>query len=976
MADSSNSSNSSTGSQSTGSQAASNASVGSVTSGSGTTSNSNGNFSGGSLSSFSAASSPSLSFGNEAGPGFSRGDLSFSSNFGWTPSLSLDGSGAGKSTNMFTGATYDSATGQTTFGGNKGSSASGYVGQYGDTISVDSVFGKSDNSGTGTVGNKSVVESQGDYNATSNEKSNVETSTFGKQDNIAVTPESVTENKGLVDNSAIESIEGLNFQHKDKESQDVMEARKSRDEAEAEDKSNQMRDSLRAMADPTADEEAVNQFQIGDDDIDRAASERAQKAKDKADELQAEADKIKNTYDTINNQLDILKAEEEAKGDAFYAAKDSILVTHKWASSEDEYNKNPNGYEGYIDYNEPDVYQYRGTDTAFESKVNKANEAHADWQAATNEYTQKSRYANELSKKYTEAQKEADKYRGELDSRLNDIQDSASKLRSEVSRIKQEYKDGTLDIYSAVNQLSTLSLMADYSDFGFSTEDMIHLADSLDGKYLASNPSALQSSYVGAEEAPAVTPTSTESTVSDTKQTFDNVIQNAVEKGADEKTVQAMTDIATSIEDAQTEMKQAIEQNDIPTYIEAQKQYNKNLNEALEIGNALTQTDFNKDFVAAVAKANDFTVTLADGTQTTYSQFATEMVTKSPEVAKAMYEAKAQKYEAENHPVLAKIERTKAEMVGTWLGSKLTLADNQVRGQFNQMAKTNMRATYAAYNNVLNDANASPEAKAEASAAINQANGLMTASAALQASTGFLSGIGDSMSDGVYGVTDPTSLNTYQKTLNAIDNLAKITLGLAVSPGANKAYQNMHYMAGAKVNESSLFTSDFDGDGFALCQEYGNNAAAGMIAGAGELATGVALFFNPATAGMGLNLVMDSVQTFTNGLYGVQKDARKSEKYTQEVLNYFKEAQSIAADTGNKEALDAISNGITQIENFELKADEVGNLDNWLEGSGSNTATNEKFNQSLSYDEWLKLIEADPTMRDYAKKLIAEKKEK
>ena len=123
-------------------------------------------------------------------------------------------------------------------------------------------------------------------------------------------------------------------------------------------------------------------------------------------------------------------------------------------------------------------------------------------------------------------------------------------------------------------------------------------------------------------------------------------------------------------------------------------------------------------------------------------------------------------------------------------------------------------------------------------------------------------------------------------------------------------------------------------------------------------------------------MTIESITTFTNGLYGVQKDARKSEKYTQEVLSYFKEAESIAAETGNKEALDAISSGITQIENFELESDEVGNIDNWLEGSGSNTATNEKFNQSLSYDEWLKLIEADPTMQEYAKKLIAEKKEK
>ena len=245
----------------------------------------------------------------------------------------------------------------------------------------------------------------------------------------------------------------------------------------------------------------------------------------------------------------------------------------------------------------------------------------------------------------------------------------------------------------------------------------------------------------------------------------------------------------------------------------------------------------------------------------------------------------------------------------------------------------------------------------------------MVASTALKASTGFFSGIGDSMSDGVYGKTDPGKLNGYQEALSTASNLAKIVLGLGVTPGANEAYQNMYYLAGAKVNESGLFTTDFDGDGFALCQEYGNHAAVGMIAGAGELATGVALMFNPATFIMGLNLSIDAVQTFFDGLYGVQKEVNKSIKYSGEVLNYFNEAKGIVAETGNEEAISTIDGAIKQIEDFQLKSDEVGNLDNWLEGSGSNTADNGKFNQALSYDEWLKLIEADPVMQEYAKSL-------
>ena len=358
-----------------------------------------------------------------------------------------------------------------------------------------------------------------------------------------------------------------------------------------------------------------------------------------------------------------------------------------------------------------------------------------------------------------------------------------------------------------------------------------------------------------------------------------------------------------------------------------------------------------------------------------YSDFAAEEPTKSPQYAKFIYENNADKLEKDGHPILAKIERWKAKMSQTWLGSKLTFADNKVRNQFIQMAKTDMRATYATYNNVLNDPDAKPEDKAEALKAIEQAKALMTASAALQATTGFLSSIGDSMDDGIFGTTDPEARNAWQKILNTVDNLTKITLGLGISPAANKAYQNMYYMAGDKVNNSLLFNKDFDGDGFALCQEYGNNAATGMIAGAGELAVGIAMMFNPSAMASGIDLIIDAVNTLFNGLYGVRNEAEKSQKYTSDVSDLLKDAEDIVKDSGNEEAVQEITNAITQIENFELKADEVNNLDNWLEGSGSNTASNEKFNQSLTYDEWMKLIEADPAMRDYAKKL-AEKKKK
>ena len=889
MAISSNSSNSSsTGSQSTGSKSASSTSTSSKStssktsstggvkaSGTGaTTSNSTGNFSGGlpglggqSYSSWSGSGSETAAAhaSGVQGPGLSNG------NFGsaWSGN---GNSGSGSGSYTFHNTSYTN---------NKSE----------PVMTVDEVYGKTENA-FGTSGNQSIVEKQGDYTASSNEKSGVESSTFGKQDNITVTPESITENKGLVDNAVIDSIEGLNFQHKDKESQDVLEARKSREDAESEDKANQMREAIKAKTDLTA-EEAAKEFQIGDINEDVAAAK-------------AKADEAEKAYKDLQAQADKKKAEKDAAFDNLDKAKADL------------------------------VKALRNLPTDIDSDlVKKSDETFI----------------------------------------LSDGTDIAAELT---------YVGKDPDIiaaYDARNEAAKNLAQADITYVNKKSEYSSYAADLEYSKYKAEQASADYSSMIKEKfvDAPAPKPDAVpaaENTPDDTKQTFDNAIQNAIDNGADEQTVQAMTDIAASIEGTQTELQNAIAENNIPAYIDAQKRYNKNLNDALDIGNAITQTYYNKEFVAAVAKANDFEVTLADGRKMSYSEFATEMTTKSPEVAKAMYNAKADKLETDGHKVLAKIERAKAAMVGTWLGSKLTQADNQVRAQFNQMAKTDMRATYAAYNNVLNDTTGkySDADKAEASAAINQANALMTASAALQASTGFFSGIGDSMSDGVYGTTG--TLNAYQKVLNAIDNLTRITLGLGVTPGANKAYQNMYYLAGAKVNESGLYSKDFDSDGFALCQEYGNNAAAGMIAGAGELATGVALLFNPSMSGMGLNLVIDSITTFMNGLYGVQKEARKSEQYTQEVLGYFNDAKSIAEETGNKEALDAISNGVTQIENFELNQDKVGNLDNWLEGSGSNTATNEKFNQALSYDEWLKLIEADPTMQEYAKKLIAEKKEK
>lgn len=762
------------------------------------------------------------------------------------------------------------------------------------TMTVDEVYGKT------STNNQPVVEKQGDYSASSNEKSNVETSTFGKQDEISVTPTSVTENKGIVGNAAIQSVEGLDFQQKDKASQEVLDSKKKRDDAEAEDKANIMRDQLKAVAEKDA-ETKTEAFQVGEEAAskEKAALDEATKA---LTDLQSKVDGELAEFNEASNKY--VLAEDNANA-ALQAVRDQTTKLNA------AFDNEPDAFEPEVvtlpDGSEITEYSYKGKDPS----VKAANDA-------------RNKYITELSKALAQYDAAKSQYNA-AKSKYNQYVESYNEAKSNADKAKEAYDNAFV---------------------------------------VASTP--VTASQSNAESA---------------SQSAKEAINNSTDATPEQKAQaeEALTNLENSRQELGDAAAKARSGNpaDMVTYQEALKKYNENLKKAQKIGNRFTQTDFNKKYTNAVAAANDFKVKLADGTEMEYSDFATEEATKSPQYAKAMYESKATKLE-DGHPILAKIERWKAEMSQTWLGSKLTFADNKVRDQFNQMAKTDMRATYAAYNNVLNDETGkySEEQKAEASAAINQAKALMTASAALQATTGFLSSAGDSPSDGVYGTTNPEDLNAWQKILNTVDNITKIALGLGISPAANKAYQNMYYMAGDKVNQSNLLNKDWDGDGFALCQEYGNNAATGMIAGAAELAAGVAMIFNPSAMASGLDLIVDSVDTFLNGLYGVRNEVDKSQQYTQEVLEYFKEAENIAESSGNEEAVQEITNAITQIENFELKADEVGNLDNWLEGSGSNTTSNEKFNQSLTYDEWLKLIEADPVMRDYAKSLTEKKKDK
>lgn len=816
------------------------------------------------------------------------------------------------------------------------------------TMTVDEVYGKSSN--------QPVVEKQGDYSASSNEKSNVETSTFGKQDEVSVTPTSVTKNKGMVGNATIQSVEGLDFQQKDKASVDVLDSKKKRDEVEAEDRADSMRNKLKANVNNAKQEEGGEDFRIGTSEAEKAFNEENARR-------QADLEKKK-------------KAAKEAKNNA----------SNVMQETEDEYNLLNNKLEK-LDKDIPQL----------ESKLEEAQKYADDAEPILADLESRAKKLENMSFAEKAAMKLGVREDNILDENINKLAKEYDIDLDTIDNEKGLFGPSIETVIKKINKVVSvvreqyrINVEKAKKDLEYAKAEKEQTNESLNKiktkrEEANNNQLRLEKEAEKAQKDYNTWKTEAEPTPQSGAETSHNDAMNAIKNSKDatpEQKAQA-EEALTNLEESRQKLEEAAAKArsgnpaDMVAYQEALEKYSKNLKKAQEIGNRFTQTDFNTKYTRAVANANDFEVTLSDGTKMEYSDFAIEEVTKSPQYAKAMYEKKAQDYETNGHPILAKIERWKAKMSQTWLGSKLTFADNKVRNQFNQMAETNMRATYAANNNILNDETGkySDEDKAEASKSINQAKALMTASVALQASTGFLSGIGDSMDDGVYGVTNPETRNAWQKTLNTVDNIIRITLGLGISPAANKAYQNMYYMAGDKVNNSFLFNKDFDSDGFALCEEYGYNAATGLIAGSCELMVGVAMVFNPATAAYGINLIIDAISTAHNGLYGVRDNVEKSQKYTQEVLEYFKDAENIAESSGNEEAIQEITNAITQIENFELKADEVGNLDNWLEGSGSNTASNEKFNQSLTYDEWLKLIEADPTMREYAKS-IAKKKDK
>lgn len=791
---------------------------------------SNGNFSGGSSSSIVLDLLNGENKENTGSSGSSSGSSSMreqikNSTSGPSASFSDSGSSSGPSQSfkVNNGAMSASTT---------------YVGADNKPVKVEDVF----STNAPSIMRTGAVNS-GDYQASKNEKSDVKTSTFSKGSDVVTNPALIVQNKGLVDNQAIDSIEGLLKRQKDKASQEVLDSSKKRNKAEEKDKSDKLKDQLKNSFD---DEEEGTDFQLGK----RIAA--------KEEDAMNEAEKKYN--DALSKVPDMTVQE----------------ALDNWENASDELDK------AYALLNEA---ENSGDETA----ITKCQQAYA------------------------------------------------------IAKLKA---DGAKNTLSQVNE--AIELKTQYEDAKKAYE-----AAFTNG----SNFNELNNNVAAAVENGSLSEADAK-TITEKTRNID-VAQNKLDKAV---SAIAGKDISELTDD------------EINTYIEAQNEYNKNLNDALNASFGLAQTDFNKEFTTAIAQANDFDVTLPDGSTVSYSKVATDMVTKSPQIAAAMYESKASRLEGDGHKILAKVERMKANMVQTWAGSKVTFNDNKVRDQFNQMADTNMRATYAAYNNVLNDPNASDEQKAEASEQISQAQALKTASTALKASTGFLSGIGDSMSDGEYGTTNPEELSTTQDILAKTKAFSQIVLGLGITPAANKAYQNLYYMNKDYETKDTILSKDFDKDGFAWVEEYGNNAAAGMVLAGGELATGIALCFSPSTMANGINLIADSIQNSFGALYGVRGNAEKAAAMTSEITSWFQEAVT-EVNGLPEEATGVIEEAITQIEDFELKADEVGDIDNWLEGSGSNTASNEKFNQALSYDEWLKLIESDETLRNYAKELVKKEKE-
>ena len=766
---------------------------------------------------------------------------------------------------------YSGASAAASIGAEIAANAVGEGGYAGDDnkytasgLTVDEVFGSNKRQEyTSGV----LAGSQGDYAASRNESSKVTGTTISDQSTVNQNAKMKSENVGLVENKNIDAVEGLVSKQKDKESEDVLEARKRKDEVEAEDKSNKMADFIKGNIEGAAKsisdaltkgEKGENfDFKIGDKSKEQKALEEAQKH-----------------LETAKANWDVYQSNVNDSYKDFTAARDAL---NKLNLSEGEFDtekvtfNHPNAGE-----QEVSKINYTGNDPKVKSIVDEYNDAVTSYTTTANE---------------------------------------ATSIKNTYERRQQEVKD------------AEAALKASYET---SAKPAPTKAATAVAEAAVSDLEALKSAVTTPEEA----------------QIVDNLIASQ----------NTMKDLTEEVANNPNNMTVAAQ------WVEANKEYLDNLKKTQDTFS--NRTNFNKEYATSIAKATDFDVTTADGRKMTYSQIATDLVTKSPEIASEMYMREA----AEKTGIGKWLDERKADLVKSWAGSKITGVDNDIRNQFNQMADLNMRATYAAYNNVINDPNTTPELRAEAEGKIAQANALKSASAALNASTGFFDGA-LSYNGKTLGTTDPSQLSGFQKATTAVKEFGQIALNLGVLPGANKAYQEIYYLnQGNEGLLNKVFGADLDKDGFAWTQEYGNNAAAQAVAAVGEMGIGLALASNPATAQYGITMLGTSFKTASNAVIGINTQTNDVIGLTEALIKYYE--MGLQVEGIPEEAVFAMRDGVTQIENFKLKADEVGQFDDWLEGSGNSTASNEKFNQALTFDEWMKLIESDETMREYAKKMV------
>lgn len=875
---------------------------------------------------------------------------------------------------------------------------------WGSGITVDEVFNNDnvdsgDNSTTTTeTNNQSRTEKQGDYATSSKENSNVQTTTVGKQDEITTTPDTITENKGVISNSNIQSVEGLDFQQKDK---DDLNSKKERDKAEAEDKSDKLKNELRNDAEKNANANKDGKgFQVGNKDKKEKELEdtanAAKKARENLEKELEEANKQKEDLDKQREEASKqLKLEEANKKLSDVSRQEANRILEKVVKALGiDTNKKVSNVPTRLDDNNADLTDEQIEEIISNSskKIGKdadeyayalrnAHEKNQTFQSAREEWSKADAAAKEIDGKIEENNKNLD----DLTKRIEE----AKKVEDTANKDLEDYRvEHNTDVIPTVPETPTTKEEPKV------VEDTKVVPEELPPEEKPAVPEELPPEEKGQE---LVDPTDPMKKAEDYANKA-NSIRNGNYK--DEKEREEANDLADSLDNLSASMKNVAEASknivdengkvdlnkctpqQIETWEKAQAQLSKNLNDALSKSKAYEQHYGNKQFTRDIAKANDFKV---PGTDKTYSELATEMATKSPQIAQAMYDAKADRYkekaEQTKNPIskafynaLSKIETLKSNMSQSFIGSKLTFADDKVRNQFNAMADLNMKATYAAYNNRINHPeDYQPEDLEEARQQIDQAHALQYASAALKASTGGLSGLGDSVKDGVYGTTNAKDLSGYQQVLADIGAFSQIVLGMGVTPLANKGYNTFN-----NLYPGSLFSKDIDKDGFAWTEEYGNNPAAEAILSIAQLSYGVSLLMNPFTWTNGITMINNSIQNGLNAAYGVRNDARKLVNLTNDIISYFedvKEKEGIPPEAIPEidNAIEEIKTTTTTTEDFKINSSEINNFDNWLEGSGSNTADNSKFNQKLSYEDWLKLIQADPAMQEYAKKLAAEK---